>query len=237
MNKPLIGLILAIAALWSPLQARAGIPVIDVAAIAQLVQQVSYWQQQITGMQQQLTQLQQTHSALTGPRGMEQLLPVSELARNYLPPDYGELMRTVQGSSSTYAGLSQQVQSIISANAILSSSELGALNPAMRAIVEQGRQSAALLGATTQGAYQNTGQRFATLQTLIARIGGAQDAKAIQDLQARIQAEQTMLTNEQTKLQSLYQIAHAEDQTRRLRNRERATADIGSARSLAVVHY
>ncbi len=93
------------------------------------------------------------------------------------------------------------------ANSILSGTQMEALSPELRQIVEQGRQSAALLNGMTQSAYQNTSQRFSALQLLISRIASAQDPKAIQDLQARIQAEQNMLTNEQTKLQSLYQVA------------------------------
>ena len=58
-----------------------------------------------------------------------------------------------------------------------------------------------------------------------------------QELQARIQAEQNMLTNEQTKLQSLYQIAQSEEMTRRQRMREQTTSDIGNVRSLPAVNY
>lgn len=237
MPKHLTGLLLTAAAVLAPLQARAGIPVIDTVAIAQLVQQVTYWQQQISGMAQQLGQLQQTHAALTGSRGMEALAPASNLARNYLPPDYSELMRTVQGTSTTYSGLSGQVQTIMNANAVLSSTQLGSMSPEMRQLIEQGRQSAAMLSTMTQGAYQNTGQRFAALQTLINSIGRAQDPKSIQDLQARIQAEQGMLTNEQTKLQSLYEVARADEIARKTRVREHAAKDIGSFRMLAPVDY
>jgi type IV secretion system protein VirB5 len=94
-----------------------------------------------------------------------------------------------------------------------------------------------MLSGMTQGAYQNTSQRFLALQQLINSIGTANDPKAIQDLQARIQAEQNMLTNEQTKLQSLYQVAQSEELARKQRVRERSAADIGSARSLSIVDY
>ena len=227
MRKHLTGWSLAAAAVLAPLQARAGIPVIDTVAIAQLVQQVTYWQQQISGMAQQLGQLQQTHAALTGSRGMEALAPASDLARNYLPPDYSELMRTVQGTSTTYSGLSGQVQSIMNANAVLSTTQLGSMSPEMRQLVEQGRQSAAMLSTMTRGAYQNTSQRFAALQTLINGIGRAQDPKSIQDLQARIQAEQGMLTNEHTKLQSLYQVAQADEIARGQRIAEQVVSGHG----------
>ncbi|MDQ0072440.1 type IV secretion system protein VirB5 [Variovorax boronicumulans] len=243
MRRFLVALLLASASL-APLHAKAGIPVIDVTAVANLIQQVMYWQQQISGMQKQYDQLKeskdqltQTHNAMTGSRGMEQVLPTSELARNYLPPSYGELMNTLNGNSAGYAGLANQVQSIMKANSILSGTQMEALSPELRQIVEQGRQSAALLNGMTQSAYQNTSQRFSALQQLIGRIASAQDPKAIQDLQARIQAEQNMLTNEQTKLQSLYQVAHSEELMRQQRAREQAASGVGSTRSLPTVTY
>jgi Skp family chaperone for outer membrane proteins len=123
------------------------------------------------------------------------------------------------------------------ANRVLSGSQMDALSPEMRQIVEQGRQSSAMLNGLTQSAYQNTSQRFSALQQLINRIATAQDPKAIQDLQARIQAEQNMLTNEQTKLQSLYQVAQSEELMRKQRIREQSASDIGSMRSLPTVDY
>ncbi|MDM0001159.1 P-type DNA transfer protein VirB5 [Variovorax sp. J22P240] len=244
MRRRLIGLILAAVAATMPWHAQAGIPVIDMAAVANLMQQLGAWQQQLSGMQRQYdqltqsnAQLQQTYTALTGTRGMEQLLPGSDVARNYLPPSYSELMNTVNATSGGYAGLSGQIQSIMRANSILSGSQMSALSPEMRQVVEQGRQASAMFSAMSQGAYQNTSQRFSALQQLVDRIGTARDPKAIQDLQARIQAEQSMLTNEQTRLQSLYQTAQSEDLARRQRNRERSASDVGSSRSLARVDY
>ena len=244
MRRQLIGFILAVAAAAMPWQARAGIPVIDMAAVANLIQQLGAWQQQLSGMQrqyEQLTQsnaqLQQTYSAMTGARGMEQLLPTADIARNYLPSSYGELMNTVNATSAGYAGLSGQIQSIMRANSILSSSQMSALSPEMRQVVEQGRQASAMFSAMSQGAYQNTSQRFSALQQLVDRIGTARDPKAIQDLQARIQAEQSMLTNEQTKLQGLYEIARSEKLAQQQRIRERAISDVGTIRSNSTVTY
>jgi len=244
MRNCLVPLFLATAASLTPPHAKAGIPVIDITAVANLIQQVMYWQQQISAMQKQYDQLKEskdqltrTHNAMTGSRGMEQLLPTSELARNYLPASYGELTGTLNGSSASYAGLASQVQSIMKANSILSATQLEGLSPELRQIVEQGRQSAALLNGMTQNANQSTSQRFSGLQLLIDRIASAQDPKAIQDLQARIQVEQNMLTNEQTKLQSLYQVAHSEELMRKQRAREQAASGIGSMRSLPAVDY
>jgi type IV secretion system protein VirB5 len=212
-----------------------GIPVIDVAALVQLIQQISYWQQQIKGMVSQLNQLQATYGAMTGTRGMQGVLPTSNLARNYLPPDYQQLNNVTNGTSVTYSGLSAQAQQIMTANAVLSSRRLGALTPQQQQIVQDGRRAAALLQVMTQQAYQNTSQRFSALQQLINTIGAAGDAKAISDLQGRIGAEQNMLTNEQTKLQVLYQMTQADQLQQQQRMRELATQQLGQQALLPAV--
>lgn len=207
-------------ALTPTLTHAQGMAVIDRTAIANLVRQVGYWQDQLRGMQDQLTQLQQTHASLNGGRGMEAVMPVTNAQRNYLPPDYAQLMQAAQGGASGYAGLSSQVQAAINANAVLTPAQLAAMSPAERQVVEDGRRAAALLAGTSKTAYQTTSQRFAALQGLIDRIGQAPDPKAILDLQGRIGAEQAMLTNEQAKLQTLQQIAQAQQLVQQQRIRE-----------------
>ncbi|RYH48408.1 MAG: type IV secretion system family protein, partial [Alcaligenaceae bacterium] len=212
MRKNILAIALAASAMLIPMQARAGIPVIDFAALANLIQQIMYWQQQISAMKDQLgeleatkDQLQQTHASMTGNRGMGSVLPTTNLQRNYLPQNYSDLMGILEGSSSGYSGLSSQVQSIMAANSVLSKSQMDLLSSELRQIVERGRQASAMLNGATRTAYQNSSNRFGALQQLVSAIGQTSDPKAIAELQARIQAEQNMLTNEQTKLQSLYQ--------------------------------
>ena len=237
MGKSILGFVCAAFVSLAPMQARAGIPVIDFANLAQAIQQVASWLQQYQQMVQQLQQMQQQYAAITGGRGMEALLPMTNAARNYLPPDYSQLMQAVNGASSTYAGLSGQVQSITAANAVLTNTQLSSMTPQMRQVVEQGRKSAAMLSAMTQTAQQNTSQRFAALQQLITQIGAAGDDKAIQDLQGRIGAEQAMLTNEANKMQALYQMAQADQLVQAQRRREAAVQGVGDIDALPAVRY
>ena len=239
MHRPALALLFPCAVALSalPTAAHAVMPVIDQAAVANLVRQVAYWRQQLAGMTSQLTQLQQTYTSMTGTRGMQNLLPMTAQQRNYLPTSYAELMNTVNANSMTYSGLSAQIQSAMTANAVLSSTQLASLTPEMRQLVETGRRSAAVAQAMSQAAYQNTSQRFAALQQLISMIGAAPDLKAIADLQGRVNAEQAMLTNEQTKLQTLAQMVQADEQMRMQRTREREINDIGTAHALPAVTY
>lgn len=207
--------------------AHAQWAVIDVAAIQQLVVQVNYWKQQVVGMQNQLDQLKQTHSALTGGRGMESLLETSAAQRNYLPADWAEMLKVLDGTSGSYGGLSAAVASAIDARKVLSDARLASLSEVDRESVLRARQSASGAAVMAQRAFTNAGQRFAALQSLVNAIGNAPDAKAIADMQGRIAAEEAMLGNEQAKLATLYQAAQAEQWVQAGELREAAIAGHG----------
>ena len=210
--------------------ARAQWAVVDVGAIAQLVKQVATLEQQLTTARNQLNQTQLEFQSMTGGRGMDTLL--AGTVRNYLPPDWATLNASLTRPSGTYSAFGQGINAQMASNAVLTPQQVAALSPAEREKLLAARQSAALLAITTHEALAASSNRFVSLQQLIAAIGRAQDQKAALDLQARISAEQTMLQNEQIKLHSLYQIAQAQEWTRRQRVQEQAVADIGSVRAL-----
>jgi len=214
-----MGLFLALV-LFASAAHPAGIPVIDSASLANLLKQVEYAQQQLQRMSEQLNQAKAAYSAITGGRGMEALAPLSNLGRNYLPPTYSDTMSILNKTGTLYSNVSNQLEQIQVANAILSRSNLSQLSKAERAAVENGRQAAALLQTVAAQGQQFTSQRFTALQGLNTAIGSATDPKAIADLQARIAAEQTMLTADQTKLQAMYQLAQAQELQRKQAVRE-----------------
>jgi type IV secretion system protein VirB5 len=208
--------------------AHAQMAVIDVAAIRQLVAQANYWRQQIEAMQRELSQLQQTHAALTGPRGMQSLLSLSDIERNYLPRDWAGVAQVLAGQSAQYSALAAAVEAGIATRAVLDPVRLGRMTPAERGNLEEARRASAGLAVMTREAYARAGARFASLAQLVEAIGTAGDAKGIADLQGRIAAEQAMLENEQAKLAVLTQAAEAERQVRELEVRELAIAGHGT---------
>lgn len=210
--------------------APAAMAVIDVAAIARLAQQIQTLQQQLATARSQLQQAQDAYRAMTGGRGMQQLL--AGAPRNYLPPDWSELANVLSASSATYGALASELQRIVAQNAVLTDLELAAVPTAQRLRIEEARRQAALLQALSREALQTTSARFASLQSLIVAIGSASDQKAILDLQARIDAEQGMLQNEHTKLHLLYQVSVGERWAREQQLRERAIRDVGRLRDL-----
>lgn len=231
-----LGLVVTLGGL-APQPARAQWAVFDAASFAQLIQQVTYWEQQLTQMQNQLGQLRQSYSAITGGRGMQALLNVSPTARNYLPQTWTDATSLANGLVSGYSGLSNVVSAQIKGNSILTPAALAMLNPAQRQLITDGRTSAAVTQALSQSAYASTSGRFQQLQSLIQAIGTANDQKAISDLQGRIQAEQTMLTNEQEKLTALYQAAQADRWGQDQRARELSITQLGSSKTIPVVTY
>lgn len=210
--------------------AHAQWAVVDVGAIAQLIQQVNTMRQQLETTRDQLQQARATLDSMRGGRGMEQLL--AGTARNYLPEDWQQLSAVLDQSSAGYGTLAMELQRLININAILNPDQVAGLSAAERSQLEAARRSAALLQALTREALSTTSRRFQSIQQLINAISRAEDQKAILDLQARIQAEQSMLQNEGTKLGILYQTAQAEEWARKQSVREQAINSIGSLRDL-----
>jgi type IV secretion system protein VirB5 len=207
--------------------AQAQMAVIDVAAVAKLLQQVNYWKQQITAMANELNQLKETHASLTGPRGMQALLPLVDAQRNYLPKDWAEVAQVLQGQSAQYGALANSVNALVDSRAVLTPAQLAALSVAERESVLEARRHAAGRAVMTREAFAQASERFASLAQLVQAIGGATDAKAILDLQGRIDAEQAMLENEQAKLTLLSQAAEADRLLQEQQLRELAIAGHG----------
>lgn len=200
--------------------AHAQWAVVDVGAIAQLIQEVQQMEQALQVAQNQLGQAQQAYQSITGGRGMERLL--SGTVRNYLPSNWDQLSTSLAGP----------IQATVKANAVLTGAQWAALSPSEQQQLSAARSNAALLQVAAQQAYATTSSRFTSVQQLISAISGASDQKGILDLQARIQAEQGMLQNDQTKLQVLFQLVQAQELSRRQQTREQAMADVGSVRNL-----
>jgi type IV secretion system protein VirB5 len=199
-------------------RAQAQFAVIDVSALAQLLQQVQTLNQALTTARGQLAQAQQEFQSMTGSRGMQNLL--SGTVRNYLPTNMADLTSALSQVNSGYSGLSSAIQAAVQANAVLSAQQLAALPANQQARISAWRSTVALLQGITSSALTNSSSRFAAIQQLISTIGAASDQKAALDLQARIAAEVGMLQNEQTKLQSLYQVAQAQQWANTQQDRE-----------------
>jgi type IV secretion system protein VirB5 len=205
--------------------ARAQWAVIDVGAIVQLVQEVQEMEQEIAVAKSQLQQAKQALQSMSGNRGMQNLLGGTN--RNYLPPNWTQLSSSLQSSSNGYPGLSNDVQSTVAANAVLSPQRLAMMPLAEQQQIQADRLWVAAQQVLSRDALANTSNRFAAIQRLIDAIPTAVDQKGILDLQARISAELGMLQNEQTKLQVLSQATLAQQSAYTQQAREQVIAGHG----------
>jgi type IV secretion system protein VirB5 len=197
--------------------ARAQWAVIDAPAIVQLIQEVETMAQQLATAKNQLLQAQQALQTMTGDRGMEQLL--SGTNRNYLPSNWAQVTGVLQ-SPGGFAALSTDLQSVMSANAVLSPQQLASLPPSGQQLIQSERQWSAMQQALSHQALSSASSRFASIQSLISAISSAADQKGILDLQARISAELGMLQNEQLKVEILNQSTRAQQASLRQQERE-----------------
>jgi type IV secretion system protein VirB5 len=209
---------------WLP-AARAQFAVIDVASIAQLVQQVQLLSQQLAAAQAQLLQAQSLYQSMTGARGMQTLMPSG--TANYLPTDWNGLLLAWQGQG-PYGSLAAGVSSALAQNAVLSPTQLAALSPDQQALIVASRQNVALSQALDQQSLANASGRFADLQRMTAAIASTADQKGVLELQATLNAEQGMLLGEQTKLQILDRAVQAQQLNSQEREREAVIAGQGS---------
>jgi type IV secretion system protein VirB5 len=214
--------LLAATAMVSP--AHAQWAVVDVGAIAQLIQEVSVLRQQLLTAESQLQQAKTALASMSGNRGMQLLL--SGTVRNYLPTNAAQLTLALQGNGG-YPALSSDVRGAVNANSVLSPAQLATLSPVDQQQLIAQRQAVALHQALAQEALANSSARFTALQSLIAAIPSATDQKGILDLQARISAELAMLQNEQTKLQVLARASDALTSANSEREREQAILEQG----------
>jgi type IV secretion system protein VirB5 len=197
--------------------ARAQWAVVDAPAIVQLIQEVQTTAQQLATAKDQLLQAKQALQTMTGDRGMEQLL--SGTNRNYLPSDWAEVSGVLQGAGG-FGTLYTDLQSVMSANAVLSPQRLASLPPSGQQLIQSERQWSAMQQALSHQALSSASRRFASIQSLISAIPSAADQKGILDLQARISAELGMLQNEHLKVQVLNQSIQAQQASLRQQERE-----------------
>lgn len=174
---------------FASMPARAGIPVIDAAALTQQIQQVVSWVQQFQQMtdqfnklQQQFQQMQTMTTKLDGARSLGSILndPAIKAA---LPPemrDAAQLLLNPSASSTSSANIS----AILASFGVTGIAELASA----KGIADAMGKSQSILTATQQ--------RQTQLSALAARVDGAADAKESMDLLNRNTLEVANINNQ-----------------------------------------
>ena len=199
--------------------ARAQTIVYDPTAVGKLVQQYENALQQLNQLKAQLAQGQQLYDHFNTASGVNAI--ASELAspalRAFLP-DADKYVAAANGDFSALGPLGTSASSLRSSTRIYAPPATDALGPDLEA---QGNRAALDLALGQQVATVSA-TRLQGLQTLQTSIDGAKDVRSVMDLQARLQAEQALIANDQVRLQGLAMAQAAEDRVQQQRDRERA---------------
>ena len=198
----------------SPSQA-AGIPVIDVANLVQTIQQVIHDISAIQNQVMQIQQFQQQLSSLNGIRNLGQVLN-NPLLRNYVPAEAFTVINAV--NTAGYGGLNGTARALRDLNMVYNCmDQVGDARIQCQATLAQPYQQKGLL----QDAMQAAAGRLSQINGLMDQINATADQKAVQEIQARIGAENALLAHEMSQLQMLQGMADSEERIARSRERER----------------
>lgn len=213
MAASLIALVLPAA----PAQAQS--IVYDPSAVGKLIQQYETALQQLEQLKAQVAQGQQLFDHFNAASGVNTI--ASELAtpalRAFLP-DADTYVAAANGSFAALGSLGSSASTIRSTNRIYTAPTTDPLGQELEA---QGK-CAALDLALGQQVATVSAARLQGLHTLQNSIDGAKDVRAVMDVQARLQAEQALSSNDQVRLQSLTMAQAAQDRVQQQRDRERA---------------
>jgi type IV secretion system protein VirB5 len=176
---------------------HAGIPVIDIANLIQAIQQVSDDVTQIRNQISQLNQMRDQFNSMTGARGLG-AVNNNPLLRNYVPPNAYNALNAV--NSGGYAGLSPTAKALRDADMVYNCMDLsGADRIACQSRLAQPYQHKGLL----QDAMTSAASRLAQIDALMGQINATTDTKAVQEIQARIGAENALLSHEMSQIEML----------------------------------
>lgn len=192
-----------------------GIPVIDTANLAQTIQQVANDITSIQNQVQQITQLQAQINSLNGMRGLGTILN-NPLLKNYVPPEAYNVVNAVNVSG--YSGLSATAKALRDVGMVYNCADrTGDARLACQSTLAQPYQHKGLL----QDAMRSAAGRLNQIQALMGQIDATTDQKSVQEIQARIGAENALLAHELSQLQMLQGLADSEERIARSRERER----------------
>jgi type IV secretion system protein VirB5 len=179
--------------------------------VQQVVNDITKIQNQV----QQITQLQNHLASINGMRSLGNVFNNPQL-RNYVPAEAYTVVNAV--NTSGYSGLTGTAKALRDASMVYNCMDLaGDERQRCQASLAQPYQHKGLL----QDAMTSAAGRLAQIQALMNQVNLTTDQKAVQEIQARIGAENALLAHEATQLQMLVGMADSEERIARSRDRER----------------
>lgn len=207
--------ILTIAAMLGSAQHASAMPVFDATALAQAVKQVEAWRKQYEQMTAQLKQLQDQHAALTGSRGLGNILN-DPLLRATVPADVVQVLDAVRAHGA--GALTAQAAGIRNASMIYDCQDrTGVDQTTCQAFLNNSAQ----VGALQQNAMVRLNQRMDQINGLRGQINATTDPKSIAELTARLVAESAQVANDANRLVILKAMSDSADRANQQALKER----------------
>lgn len=200
----------------SPLGAHAqGIPVIDIANLLQTLMQVMNDITEISNQVQQIEQLQDQLRSLNGMRNLGDVFDNPAL-RNYVPVDaYRNLEAAARRG---YDGMTETARALRRDGMVYNCENLREEQRSQcETVLSLPYQHKGLL----QDAMQAASGRLSQITSLMRQVNATSDQKAVQEIQARIGAENALLSHEVSQIQMLVGMADSDERIERSRDRER----------------
>ena len=169
----------------------SGIPTVDAAAIAQMVQQLTQMQQMYSNMVQQYNTAVNTLQNFTGTRGLG-LVDYNLNLRSLIPTSARSRLNGIMNGTSSLSSLGRDIFNRLKLGDACSNLDGEVKQNCLKAREFEAEQQAVL-----EEAANTANQRLQNIESLMSRINTATDAKSIADLSARIQAEQVALQSSQ----------------------------------------
>ena len=198
-----------------------GIPVIDIANLIQTLMQVLNDVIEIENQVQQISQLESQVRSINGVRNLGNIQN-NPMLRNYIPAEAYTYLNAV--NTSGYSGLNGTARALRDAGMVYNCMDLaGAARTDCQASLAQPYQQKGLL----QDAMRAAAGRLTQINSLMDEINATSDQKAVQEIQARIGAENALLAHEVSQVQMLQGMADSEERIARSRERERQYQMLG----------
>jgi type IV secretion system protein VirB5 len=228
MNRRLFAAATAAVLLLSG-SAQAQVIVFDPTSYAKILLQAQTALNQLKQLEQQVAQGQQLLTSLNQISNVNRLATVlSQPSLRAFLPNADAFVAAAQGDLTTLGAIGAKAQAIRSAIQLY----MPPSGDAAGADLAAAGNRAAINLATGEAVGEAGATRLTGLQQLQAALDTAPNARAVLDLEARLAAEQAMISNDQMRLQGLAMTQAAQDQIQTQRDRERAAA--ASAARLAI---
>ena len=146
----------------------------------------------------------------------------SPALQNYVPRDAYTLVNAVDTAG--YSGLTTTARALRDAAMVYNClDQAGAARTSCQARLAQPYQYKGLL----QDAMSAAAGRISQIQALMAQVDGTSDLKGVQEIQARIGAENALLAHEVSQIQLLQGLADSDERIHRSQDRERQYQTLG----------